>query len=147
MDKQTITLLIQIVVLIGSYLIGRYLIPNMPKETIQDITAKFDLIVNYADKFVEWAKYFKKNATGAEKMSAVVEQLKVIADRYNIDISEEEIKAITQKAYEQMMKGQQEAENNKVIAEAAKENAANTANIIIPQAPVVPTEGDNITLL
>jgi hypothetical protein len=74
-----------------------------------------------------------KDYTGAERMAAVVEQLMNIANRYNLDISEEEIKAIAQKAYDQMQAGIKEAENQKIIAEAAKENAANTTNIVIPK--------------
>ena len=148
MDKQTITLLIQIVVILAAYLIGRYILPNIPKETIQDVTAKVDLIINYADKFVAWAKWFKKDSTGSEKMAAVVEQLMAIANKYNLDISEDEIKAIAQKAYDQMQAGIKEAENQTIIAEATKESAANTIVIPAVQQPkvddgVIPVSSEN----
>ena len=133
MNSQTLILLIQLILIVGAYLVGRYIVPNVPQETIQDATAKVNLIISYADKFVSWAKWFMKDYTGAERMAAVVEQLMNIANRYNLDISEEEIKAIAQKAYDQMQAGIKEAENQKIIAEAAKENAANTTSIVIPK--------------
>ncbi len=141
MDRQTLTLIIQIIVLVVAYILGRFILPNIPQDTIQNVTAQFNLMVEYADKFVSWAKWFKKDSTGAEKMNAVVEQLALIADRYGIDLSEDEIKAIAQKAYDKMMEGIQASESQKVIAEAAKEsaaNAANTANIVIPNVQPKP---------
>ena len=146
MDKQTIVMIIQVVVVIAAYLIGRYILPNIPSETIEGITAQFNLMVEYADKFVSWAKWFKKDSTGTEKMNAVVEQLANIADRHNIDLSEDEIRAIAQKAYDKMMEGIQASESQKTIAEAAKEQAANVTNIVIPQATTTITENESIPL-
>lgn len=146
MDKQTIVMIIQVVVVIAAYLIGRYVLPNIPSETIEGITAQFNLMVEYADKFVSWAKWFKKDSTGTEKMNAVVEQLAGIADKYKINLSEEEIRAIAQKAYDKMMEGIQASESQKTIAEAAKEQAANVTNIVIPQATTTITENESTPL-
>ena len=132
MDSQLIILIIQVVILVGAYALGRYIIPNMAPENIQDVAAKIALIVDYADKFVSWAKYFMKDASGVERMAEVVKQLKTIADRYKLDISEDEITAIAQKAYDQMQAGIKEAENQKAIADAAKE----TATIVVAAQPV-----------
>ena len=50
-QNDLILVVIQCIILIGSYLVGRYLIPNIQtpeaKETIQDVIAKNDLIINY----------------------------------------------------------------------------------------------------
>ena len=94
--------LVELVILIGSFLIGKYVFPNIPKETIKDITTKIGIIVDYADKFVAWAKQFMSNATGQDKMNEVVKQLIIIANRYDLDITETEIRAIAQKAYDNM---------------------------------------------
>ena len=107
-----VILVVQLVILVASFLIGK-VIPGASQETIQDITAKVNLIVDYADKFVSWAKYFLKNESGTQKMNKVVEQLKMIADRYNLDISEDEIRAIAQKAYDSMQAGIEAAEIEK----------------------------------
>lgn len=94
--------LIELVILIGAFLIGKYVFPNVPEETIKDVTTKISIIVEYADKFVAWAKQFMGSASGQDKMDMVVNQLSIIAKRYNLDISEIEIKAIVQKAYDNM---------------------------------------------
>ena len=124
MHNDTILLIIQIVVIIGSYLLGRYVLPNISspatKETIQDVIAKTDLIINYADKFVSWAKEFKKKSTGTEKMQAVVEQLTYIAKQNGINMTQEQITAIAQKAYDSMKSGIAAAENDKIRAEASQ---------------------------
>lgn len=130
-------LVLQIVILCGSYFIGRYIIPITGyTETITDVTQKFNLIVDYADKFVAWAKYFMKSYTGSEKMEAVVAELVKIAEKYNIDISRTEIIAIAQKAYDNMMAGIAEAENAKKIADSAEESNKNAAKIVIPNTTI-----------
>ena len=106
MDNQFIILMIQICALVASYFIGKY-IGNKSPENIQDITAKVNLIIKYADKFVSWAKYFMNDSSGEEKMTEVTKQLKIIADRYNLNITDNEIKAIVQKAYDQMKNEEQ----------------------------------------
>lgn len=131
-------LVLQIVILCGSYFIGRYIIPITGyTETINDVAQKFNLMVDYADKFVAWAKYFMKSYTGSEKMEAVVSELVKVAEKYDIDISRTEIVAIAQKAYDNMMAGITEAENAKKIADAAQEHKDST-KIVIPNTPIPP---------
>ena len=132
-------LILQVVILCGSYFIGRYIIPITGyTETINDVAQKFNLMVDYADKFVAWAKYFMKSYTGSEKMEAVVSELIKVAEKYDIDISRTEIVAIAQKAYDNMMAGITEAENAKKIADAAEESNKNTAKFVIPNTPISP---------
>ena len=142
-QNDLILVVIQCIILIGSYLVGRYLIPNIQtpeaKETIQDVIAKTDLIINYADKFVSWAKEFKKKSTGAEKMQAVVEQLTMIAQQNGIDMSQEQITAIAQKAYDSMKTGIEAAENDKIRAEASQ----NATTIIVPPSQPLDSGVDN----
>ena len=127
-DTGLLYVIIQIIVLIASYVFGRYIVPTLgASESIQDITAKFNLIVNYADQFVSWAKWFMRDSTGTQKMNKVVEQLMLIVDKYNLDISEEEVIAIAQKAYDNMKAALEEAENAKKIANAAEAKANNIA--------------------
>ena len=127
-DAGLLYVIIQIIILIASYVFGRYIVPTLGgSESIQDITAKFNLIVNYADQFVSWAKWFMRDSTGSQKMDKVVEQLMLIVDKYDLDISREEVIAIAQKAYDNMKAGLDEAENNKKIADAAEAKANNIA--------------------
>lgn len=72
------------------------------KNTTQDILNKTNLIIQYAGAFVAWAKQFKSDLSGNEKMNLVVTKLIDIADKNNVDIDEEEIRAIAQQAYDNM---------------------------------------------
>lgn len=71
-------------------------------DSAKDIVMKTSLIIQYAEAFVSWAKQFKSNLSGNEKMDVVIEKLTNVADKHDIDISEDEIRAIAQKAYDTM---------------------------------------------
>ena len=127
---ENIFYIIQLIAMVICFLIGKFVVPRVPNETIQDVTAKVNLIINYADKFVSWAKYFMKDSTGKDKMAEVMKQLKNIAERYNLDISDDEIQAIVQKAYDSMQAGIEATETEKKKAEAFTTSANNS--IILP---------------
>ena len=80
-------------VTLGAFLIGKYVCPNIPKT----VTDKLGELSEWAAKFVEWAKEFKKDKTGEEKMAAVVEQLKKIADELEIPELKNRLKRILEK--------------------------------------------------
>lgn len=71
-------------------------------NTAKDIFMKTNLIIQYAEAFVSWARQFKSDLSGKEKMNAVIEKLTDVANKYGINITEEEIRAIAQKAYDSM---------------------------------------------
>ena len=71
-------------------------------DSAKDVVMKTSLIIQYAEAFVSWARQFKSNLSGNEKMDVVIEKLANVADKHDIDISEEEIRAIAQKAYDTM---------------------------------------------
>ena len=100
MDQSTIFFIIELVFLVAAFAIGK--LQNngtIQPETIEELTSKFYLFTTYADALILWAKQFLNDHTGPEKMETVVEKLKNIADGYNINISEDEIRAIAQKEY------------------------------------------------
>lgn len=92
-------------VMIISFLAGKYIFPNMPAS----VTDKLQDLAMWADKFVVWAREFMQSSTGAEKMDKVVEQLKAIADEAGLKVTEEQLKAIVQAAYESMKAGEKES--------------------------------------
>lgn len=92
-------------VMIISFLAGKYIFPNMPAS----VTDKLQDLTMWADKFVVWAREFMQSSTGAEKMDKVVEQLKAIADEAGLKVTEEQLKAIAQAAYESMKAGEKES--------------------------------------
>lgn len=83
------------------------------KNSTQDILNKTNLIMQYAGAFVSWAKQFQSSLSGNEKMNMVVEKLIEVADKNDIDISELEIKAIAQQAYDFMKNRDEIVKQNK----------------------------------
>ena len=123
-------------VTLAAFLLGKYVFPNIPKE----VTDKLASLSEWAAKFVEWAKEFKKNQTGEEKMAAVVEQLKKIADEKGFDVTEEQLKAIAQTAYNAMKAGEKE----KTIAEPLAAVAATPAATVVINTGAAAIATDNV---
>ena len=105
MGSKTLFTIIYAAVTMAAFLVGKYVFPKLP----QDMKDKLAMLADWAAKFVIWAKEFLDKKTGTEKMAAVVEQLKRIADEAGIEVTEEQLKAIAQAAYEAMKAGEAEA--------------------------------------
>lgn len=112
--KDIIVLGVQLGVTVAAFLVGKYVFPNIPKS----VTDKLDTLSAWAVKFVEWAKQFMKTKNGEEKMAEVVKKLKEIADEAGMEVTEDQLKAIAQSAYNAMKAGEKEA--NKDAAEYYK---------------------------
>jgi len=91
---------------IGGFLLGKFVFPNVPKS----VADKLRQLAAWADKFVVWAREFRKQDSGPAKMEMVVEQLKAVAKEAGWDVTEDQLRAIAQAAYENMMKGAEEAQ-------------------------------------
>ena len=103
--KEIIVLAAQLGITVAAFIVGKYVFPNLPKNA----TDKLATLSQWAAKFVEWAKEFMKQKTGGEKMAEVVKQLKEIADEAGLEVTEEQLKAIAQSAYNAMKAGEKEA--------------------------------------
>ena len=93
-----ILLVLQIIILVASYYIGKEMSQDQKNSAIKNL----ELISKYADALVVWAREFMKDTPGEAKMEAVVEQLLKICDDNSIVMNITELKAIAQKAYESM---------------------------------------------
>lgn len=100
---------------IGGFLLGKFIFPNVPKS----VADKLRQLAAWADKFVVWAREFRKQDSGPAKMEMVVEQLKAVAKEAGWDVTEDQLRAIAQAAYENMMKGAEEAQQTQEAAQAA----------------------------
>lgn len=100
-----IILAVRLGITVAAFVVGKYVFPNIPKN----VTDKLTTLSQWAAKFVEWAKEFMKKQTGEEKMTAVVEKLKEIADEAGIKVTEDQLRAIAQSAYNAMKAGEKEA--------------------------------------
>lgn len=112
--SEIIMLAVQLGVAIAAFLVGKYVFPNIPKS----VTEKLSSLSEWAAQFVVWAKEFMKTESGEEKMAAVVEKLKEIADEAGIEVTEDQLKAIAQSAYNAMKAGEQEANDTNELQEA-----------------------------
>lgn len=131
-----IILAIQLAVAVGAFALGKYVFPNIPKN----VSEKLQELSGWAAQFVVWAREFMKTSTGKEKMDKVVEQLKKIADEAGLKVTEEQLRAIAQTAYEAMMAGTKEAGQTTEVSQA--EPATVPAITIINHGPAaVETNG------
>ena len=96
---------------IGGFLLGKFVFPNVPKS----VADKLRQLAAWADKFVVWAREFMKADSGQAKMEKVVEQLKAVAKEAGWNVTEDQLRAIAQAAYENMMAGAAEAQQPQEI--------------------------------
>lgn len=100
--------IVEFIICIIFFLIGRYILPKT-KDAIQNAMTQFQVLLSYAESFCAYAREFLK-CSGSEKMDDVVKKLTVICEQQNIDVDEETLRAIGQKAYDSMIKGEIKAE-------------------------------------
>lgn len=97
---------IQLGIAVAAFIVGKYVFPNIPKT----VTDKLNQLGQWAEKFVVWAREFMKSATGEEKMDKVVDMLKDIAKEAGLNVTEDQLRAIVQAAYEAMKAGEKETQ-------------------------------------
>ena len=115
-NTELAVLIIQPVICIIAFLLGKYVFPKY-KDTIQTVATQFDVIFKYAESFCAYARQFL-SCSGPEKMDDVVKKLTSICEQQNIDIDEETLRAIAQKAYDAMKAGESQA-NTQLIVQTA----------------------------
>lgn len=111
-----IVMVISCIVTVAAFCVGKYIFPQLPAD-VQD---KLFMLSEWAAQFVVWAREFKKTETGKQKMAAVVDQLKQIAAERGIEVTEDQLKAIAQSAYEAMKAGEAEAAAERESTEEEK---------------------------
>ena len=125
MQNDLIELLIELGITIAAFLVGRYVLPKIkPNINVQDLTVQFQLLLNYAESFCAYARQFLTQLSGKEKMDNVVEKLKAICDEQGIQVDEETLRAIGQKAYDAMVAGE-------TTSKTAMENAVKELKEIV----------------
>lgn len=120
-----VILAIQLGITIAAFIIGKYVFPNVPKS----VTEKLNTLSAWAAQFVVWAKQFMQSQSGEEKMAAVVQKLKEIADEAGLEVTEDQLRAIAQSAYNAMKAGEKEADVATALPMEAVQAAAPTVNI------------------
>lgn len=115
--------------------IGRYVLPKVEIDKIGIAEDKLYILSKWAKQFCSWAKEFMKTAKGKEKMADVVKKLKEIADEAGIKVTEEQLQAIAQTAYDELKAGWDEAEARKEAQQATA--ALEVSELAAAATPIV----------
>ena len=103
MSEDVVVIVLQAIVVVLAFLIGKYVFPKVKannkydeiKETLSVLTAQAENYIHYAKEFID--------GDGNDKMNFCVSALKTAAKKNGIEVSETELKAVIQKAYDAMV--------------------------------------------
>lgn len=103
MTTETIFLILQVIVIIVFYLVGKYIVPKLSQDDLKTL----QLVQNWVTQFVNEAANFT-NLTGSEKKKYVSEQIVKILNEKGIAMTEEQISALIETAYNTLKKTTEE---------------------------------------
>lgn len=112
MTVEMIFLILQVIVILVAYLVGKYIVPKLSQDdlkTLQLVKGWIETFVNEAANFTEY--------TGPEKKEYVSKQIAKFLVEKGIIMTEEQISALIEAAYNNFKKGQQESETMKIMKE------------------------------
>lgn len=112
MTIETIFLILEVIVILSAYLVGKYIVPKLSQDelkTLQLVKGWIETFVNEAANFTEY--------TGPEKKQYVSEQIAKFLNEKGITMTEEQISALIETAYNNFKKGQQESTTMKLMQE------------------------------
>lgn len=92
----------QLAFTVAAFLVGKYVFPRVTA----DVQQKLSSLSAWAVEFVTWAKEFMQQSSGEDKMAAVVRKLQEIAKEAGWEVTEDQLKAIVQSAYNAMKAGE-----------------------------------------
>lgn len=107
-DVNLVILIMQMLVVLGSYLIGKYVIPNLSSNDLTMLT----YVTKWVEQFVKEAGTFT-DMTGAERKQYVAEQVSALLKKNKIELSAEQISALIESAYMTCKKAIEEANKDK----------------------------------
>ena len=113
MNIEIIILIIQLAVIVASYLVGKYIVPKMSEDELKT----FELVKGWVEQFVNEAANFV-NYTGEEKKKYVTDQIVKILNEKGITMSEAQISALIETAYNTFTRAKEE----KTTMEVFKQN-------------------------
>lgn len=89
---------IMLVIAVVTFLLGKYVFPKIKLDS-----NTFSTLTSWVYKFVVSAKNQFEDGQGKEKLAYVTEQVKVLCEKYNIDLTDEQIRALIEDAYDLMI--------------------------------------------
>lgn len=102
---------ISLVIAVVTFLLGKYVFPAV-KQYIGELDAgTITGIASWVYKFVVSAKNQFDDNCGEQKLQYVTEQVVALCDKYGVDLTDEQIRALIEDAYVSMKKSYNEALN------------------------------------
>ena len=86
---------IMLAISILSFVMGKFVFPKIPNDNME-------IIEKWAIKIVHFCRQFLAGEEGEKKMEKAVSLLDQIQHKYDMNLTEEELKAIIQYAYDKM---------------------------------------------
>ena len=86
---------IMLAISILSFVMGKFVFPKIPNDNME-------IIEKWAIKIVHFCRQFLAGEEGEKKMDKAVSLLDQIQHKYDMNLTEEELKAIIQYAYDKM---------------------------------------------
>lgn len=112
MTMEIIFVIIEVIVILAGYFVGKYIVPKLSQDDLKTL----QLVKGWIETFVNEAANFKE-FTGPEKKQYVSEQIAKFLNEKGIIMTEEQISALIETAYNNFKKGQQESETMKLMKE------------------------------
>ena len=130
MENAILCTAIELIILIIAFFIAKYGLKDALSDAVSKAYDQFDLLTDYAEAYVSWARQFMDSKPGHEKMNYVTNVLADLAAKLNIDISIEQIQSIVQLAYDTIIKPDKK-----------------TDAIIAASSQIINEDGENIAIL
>ena len=108
MDK-IIFCAIQLVIAIVAFLLGKYVFPTVKQYFSELNSDDVSTVASWVYKFVISAKNQFDDGCGQQKREYVTEQVCALCERNNINLTEEQIRALIEDAYVSMKQSYNEA--------------------------------------
>lgn len=86
---------IMLAISILSFVMGKFVFPKIPNDNME-------IIEKWAIKIVHFCRQFLAGEEGEKKMEKAISLLDQIQHKYDMNLTEEELKAIIQYAYDKM---------------------------------------------
>lgn len=118
---------VMFVLTLAGFVLGKYVFPKIPA----DVTAKLTSLSAWAKEFVVWAKDFLVNKSGPDKMAEVIKRLQEVAKEAGWNVTEDQLKAIAQSAYNAMIAADKEREAAATPATPLEAVTAPAATVVI----------------
>ena len=126
---------VMFVLTLGGFLLGKYVFPKIPADVAQKLAS----LSAWAKEFVVWAKDFLVDKSGPDKMAEVIKKLQEVAKEAGWNVTEDQLKAIAQSAYNAMMDAEKKKSDEAAVMATPLEAVTAPATTVVINTTTAPT--------